>query len=219
MLQQASVRAYPAKTLIYLSLSDGYPAKECFHRVVCIGFNQLNHTTCLAVHRFLSTQARFCTLWNAIRSTRDLFYYRLWHVLQHLSQANYNPQRFKIESVFALQEMVLKIIITCDIKRTFIFTCDIQLFECDEVITLTGISVIIASQSCYVSYFANYVLTPIPEVFALSKYKLKTNTIPNFDAGHESDTYFVVVNTKVEILCDYYHKELLLQQNNIKKVI
>ena len=29
------------------------------------------------------------------------------------------------------------------------------------------------------------------------------NIIPNFDAGGESDPCFVIVNTNVEILCDY----------------
>ena len=84
------------------------------------------------------------------------------------------------------------------------------LFEHDEARTFNRKSVSVGSKSCYALYFANYVLnliTTIQDEFSLDKYvilkQIQIKTTPNFNAGGESDPYVVIVNTKVEILCDY----------------
>ena len=80
-----------------------------------------------------------------------------------------------------------------------------------EARTFNAKGVTIPSQRRYVFYFSNYVLnpvmTPIPDRFSFYKIvilkRIRMNTIPNFDVGGGCDPYFLILNTKGEILYDY----------------
>ena len=88
---------------------------------------------------------------------------------------------------------------------------DDALLKYGEARTFNSKGVTIPSQRRYVLYFANYVLnpimTPIPDRFSFYKIvvlkRIQMNTIPNFDVGGGCDPYFLILNTKGEILYDY----------------
>ena len=162
----------------------------------------------------------------------DLFYSRSWCKanIEVLQQKNYNlyHHRFKIENMNILQEMVLKIIIRCDRDERFTFIRGVRsetylvrvkickspedgLFEHDEARTFNRKTVSVGSKCCYALHFANHVLNPIMPIqdgFSFAKYiilkQIQINTAPNFNAAGESDPYVIIVNTKVEILCELF---------------